>query len=93
MKTAVREQVNRLDGATYFKMMASLMKDNPPAKADAPIVAKMAKIGIVPGKEFDPAMAVALKDVPKLAQEKIIGHFKNAGVEKNGWVFTTKAGV
>src|SRR5271165_2062954 len=53
MKTPVREQVNRMDAATYFKTLASLMKDNPPAKADAPMVEKMAKIGIMPGKDFD----------------------------------------
>ena len=64
MKTAVREQVNKMDAASYFKLMAALMKDNPPAKADAPIVEKMAKIGIVPGQDFDaskldPAVAKA----------------------------------
>ena len=52
MKTPVREQVDRMDAATYFKMLAMLMKDNPPAKADAPMVEKMAKIGIVPGQGF-----------------------------------------
>jgi hypothetical protein len=58
----------------------------------------MAKIGIVPGEEFDinkrdPAAAKALKDVPKVAQEKIMGHFKKAGVDKNGWMHMTKAGT
>lgn len=98
MKTPVRDQVNRLDAATSFKMLALLMKDNPPAKDDAPMVEKMAKIGIVPGKDFDigklDAAAVnALQGVPKAAQEKIMGHFKNAGVNKNGWIYTTKAGT
>lgn len=98
MKTPVREQVHRMDAATYFKMLASLMKDNPPAKADAPMVEKLAKIGIVPGKDFDiskldPTAVKALQGVPKVAQEKIMGHFKNAGVNKNGWIYTTKAGT
>ena len=67
------------------------MKDNPPAKEDAPMVAKMAKIGIVPGKDFDmskldPAVAKALEGVPKAGLEKIMGHFKNAGTNVNGWV-------
>ena len=55
MKTAVREQVNALDGAAYFKLLAKLMKANPPTAEDAPMVAKLAKIGIVPGQDFDPA--------------------------------------
>jgi hypothetical protein len=98
MKTPVRDQVNRLDAGAYFKLLASLMKDNPPAKADAPMVEKMAKIGFVPGKDFDiskldPAAAKALQSVPKVAQEKIMGYFKDAGVHKNGWLFTTKTGI
>ena len=48
---------NRMDAAAYFKLLAALMKDNPPAEADAPMVAKMAKIGIVPGKDFDSGQA------------------------------------
>ena len=49
-KTPVREQVNRLDAATYFKLLADLMKANPPAPEDAPMVERMAKIGLVPGQ-------------------------------------------
>src|SRR5215468_9717534 len=48
MKTAVREQVNRLDAAAYFTLLAQLMKRNPPTPADAPEVAKFAKLGLVP---------------------------------------------
>jgi hypothetical protein len=98
MKTPVRDQVNRMDAATYFNTLALLMKDNPPAKADAPMVEKMAKIGIVPGKDFDvskldPAVAKGLQGVPKAAQEKITGFFKDAGKEVNGWQIMTKTGI
>lgn len=98
MKTPVRDQVNALDTAAYFNLLAALMKDNPPAKADASILAKMARLGIVPGLPFDfdkvdPAVQRALKDVPKLAVEKIMAHFKVAGEHVNGWLFTTKTGL
>src|SRR5262245_6278597 len=98
MKTAVREQVDRLDAAAYFGLLAKLMADNPPAKEDAPMVERMAKIGIVPGKPFDaskldPAVARGLAKAPKPAQEKIMGHFKTGGTVENGWLFTTRAGV
>ena len=53
MKTAVRDQVNRMDAVEYFTLLCELMKTNPPAAADAPIVAKFAAIGIVPGQYFD----------------------------------------
>jgi hypothetical protein len=103
MKTATREQVNRMSVSEYFNLLASLMKDNPPAAADAPIVARMAKLGIVPGQKFDiaaldPALARALEDVPKQGFERIMGWFKEgihsgANQFQNGWVFTLKTGI
>lgn len=98
MKTPVRDQVNALDASAYFNLLATLMKENPPAAADAPILARMARLGVVPGKAFDPskldpAAAKALKDVPKLGFEKIMAHLKTAGTFENGWMFTTKTGI
>lgn len=45
MKTPVRDQVNGFDTAAYFNLLATLLKDNPPAAEDAPMVAKLAKLG------------------------------------------------
>lgn len=97
-KTAVREQVDRLDAGAYFKLLAALMKDNPPAKEDAPMVEKLAKLGIAPGKDFDiskvdAAVAKGLAAAPRAAQAKITGHFKDGGTLANGWMFSTRAGV
>jgi len=91
MKTAVRDQVNALDMAAYFNLLAKLMKDNPPPEADAPMVAKMAKIGIIPGEDFDmskldPEVTKGLQSVPKAGFEKIMAYFKIAGTHENGWV-------
>ena len=36
MKTPVRDQVNRLDAQAFFQILASAMKNNPPAAADQP---------------------------------------------------------
>jgi hypothetical protein len=98
MKTPVRDQVDGMDVKAYFKLLATLMKDNPPAEADAPIVAKMAKIGIVPGREFDadkldPAVARGLQDVPRDGCETIAAQFKKAGKMVNGWQVFTKTGL
>ena len=98
MKTAVRDQVEALDAAAYFTLLAELMVANPPAKEDAPMVEKLAKLGVAPGKPFDPAKlgpaaAKAVAAAPKPAQGKIMAHFKDAGAAENGWTFTTKAGV
>jgi hypothetical protein len=97
MKTPVRDQVNKLDAGKYFSLLAALLKDNPPAAEDAPIVAKMAKLGIVSGQPFDlgkldPAVAAALKDVPGVGFGKIMAAFK--GVRPvNGWAFATQTGI
>ena len=98
MKTAVRAQVNKMDAGEYFKLLAALMADNPPSEADAPMVAKMAKLGIAPGKEFDinkldTAVAKGLQGASKAGVEKIMAHFKSAGTVENGWMFATKTGV
>ncbi|MHB2205046.1 DUF1254 domain-containing protein [Methylobacterium sp. CM6257] len=96
-KTAVREQVNRMDAAAYFNLLAALMRDNPPALADGVAVAKMASLGIVPGQPFDPAsqpsaIRAAIEQAPKEAIPRIMGHLKSAGEHVNGWTFTTNGG-
>jgi len=103
MKTAPREQVNAMDGAAYFKLFAELMKTNPPSAEDAPMVAKLAKIGIVPGQDFDaakldPAVAKGVASAPKPAQDKIMEWMKEGIVAgdlklESGWLFTTKTGL
>ncbi len=80
-KTPLREQVNALDGASYFKLFAELLKTNPPAAEDAPMVAKLATLGIVPGQDFDAAKldattTAAIAAAPKPAQDKIAGWFQ-----------------
>jgi hypothetical protein len=84
-----------MDAGEYFTLLAKLMKDNPPAAADATMMANLAKIGLMPGEDFDASKlpADAAKEIPGAAQEKIMGHFKSAGSDINGWIFTTKAGI
>jgi len=98
MKKPVRDQVNDLSGADYFKLLASLLKGNPPAKEDAPMVAKLATLGIVPGKPFDsgklaPAVSKGLDGAVKAGLEKIAAHMREAGKSESGWVFPSPAGI
>jgi len=103
MKTAVRDQVDALDAAAYFELFAELLKTNPPAAEDAPMVQKLAKIGIVPGQDFDasrldPAVAKGMARAPEPAQKTIMGWLE-AGIAagdmklENGWAFTTRTGL
>jgi hypothetical protein len=97
MKTAVRDQVNRMTTVEYFTLLSQLMKTNPPTAADAPEVARYAKIGIVPGKDFDPSKLKAdfARRVPEVGFDRIMAQFKlNKEVrDVNGWGFTTKTGI
>src|SRR4029077_5960145 len=51
MKTPPVNQVNRMTTETFLNRLATLMASNPPAAADAPMLAKLAKIGGVPGRQ------------------------------------------
>lgn len=97
MKTAVREQVNGMDAVSYFKLLCELMKTNPPAVADAPQLARFARLGIVPGQDFDESkFKIDLtKRLPEIAVDRIMLQFKiNKSVkDENGWAFTTRTGI
>jgi hypothetical protein len=94
MKTSVRKQVNGLDVHAYFDSLAKLMKTNPPKAQDARIVARMAKIGLVPGRDFEPSKLgfvdqEAIKIVPKLALLEMGLRLKKQKTT-NGWLYFTK---
>jgi hypothetical protein len=94
MKTAVRKQVNALDIEAYFSHLATLLKANPPPPQDAPIVARMTRIGLVPGQDFDSSKLgildrEAIKMVPKLALLEMGLHLKKQKTT-NGWLYFTQ---
>lgn len=97
MKTAVREQVNKMSAVEYFTLLCKLMKDNPPTAADAPQTAKFARIGIVPGEDFDASKLKAdfAKRVPEIGVDRIMIQYKiNKDLkDESGWAFTTKTGI
>ena len=97
MKRSVRDSVNALDAESYFQWMNDLMVDNPPAPEDAPIVARIAEIGVAPGADFDlgkfePEVAAAIEAAPKAAWERIEAYTAQSGVMKQGWLVNLKVG-
>jgi hypothetical protein len=88
-----------MDTSTYFNMMAHLMGGAaPPASEDAPMLARMAKIGLVPGQPFDiakldPATQAAFKDLGKIALQRIEANKEALGAMVNGWIVTKGLGV
>ena len=47
------QRVQAMDAGAFFGRVAHLMKDNPPAPADAKRVKTLKSVGIEPGKDFD----------------------------------------
>jgi hypothetical protein len=88
-----------MDTSTYFNMMARLMGGAaPPASEDTPMLARMAKIGLVPGQPFDiakldPATQAAFKDLGKIALQRIEANKEALGAMVNGWIVTKGLGV
>jgi len=83
----------------YFDLMTKLMCGSAPAyAADAPALARFAKIGIEPCKPFaldklDPAVQSALADLPKTALAKIDANQASLGQMVDGWLITKGLGV
>jgi hypothetical protein len=94
MKTPPVVQVNTMPAAQYFTYGAELMKLNPPHMTDWSTVARLGRLGIVPGQSFDfqaaaPAIQAGLEqaavDGLKLMQAKIPTLAKVV----NGWQMNT----
>lgn len=88
--SAPPEQVDQMDAATFFALFAELMKDNPPHANDYPMIDRMKRIGIEPGKSFNLADAPqdvqeALKAAPADALKLIKQVWANSGTFANGW--------
>lgn len=97
-KTPLKAQVARMDAATFFGRLNALMQDNPPAAADAPVMARFAALGVAPGNAFDlksmhPAVAKGLEQSIRAGQAQIVTNTKRPqGTKVNGWELFTNTG-
>jgi hypothetical protein len=94
MKTPPKSQVDTMPADKYFAYAAELLKINPPHITDEPIIARMKRIGIEPGKSFDlgkvdPTIRDALKSVPEQAQELMASKQPTVARVVNGWQMNT----
>jgi hypothetical protein len=89
VKTPPTEQIRRMDAGTFFRRVARLMKDNPPAAADGPMLEKLKTLGIVPGEDFD---INTIDPYTARGLQRAMGAFAllEKGVKdlktKNGWI-------
>jgi hypothetical protein len=82
----------------YFTRLARLMGGAaPPAAEDAPMLARMAQVGIVPGQDFDAsklpaAVRETLRDLPQRALQTIGASRSALGSIVDAWVVTKGLG-
>ena len=90
MKTPPVEELQRMTGVEFLTALARLLKSNPPPAADAPMLEKLATIGVVPGQDFDlgkldPTIAKGLEGIVPRALATLQGQAKTMGTAVNGW--------
>ena len=90
MKTPPVEQLQNMTGAEFLTALARLLKFNPPPAADAPVLTKLATIGVIPGQPFDsskldPAVAKGLEGAVPAAIAVLREGARRMGTSVNGW--------
>jgi hypothetical protein len=94
MKTPPKTQVDTMPAAQYFTYASELLKLHPPHSTDQPIIARMKRIGIEPGKGFDfdklePAVKKALESAPEEARRLMAWKMATIARVANGWSMNT----
>ncbi len=84
------EFVENMDISTFFAVLNEQLAKNSPPEADAPVLAKLAAIGIGPGKKFnlsafDNDTQVALKALPAAVLAQLRGIVTKGGKHENNW--------
>jgi hypothetical protein len=90
VKTPPVDQLKRMTGAQFLSALAALLDANPAPAADAPMLAKLATIGVIPGRAFDPAkldpaVAKGLEGIVPAAIAELQEQGKHFGHSVNGW--------
>ena len=94
MKTPPKLQVDRMPASQFFAYAADLLKLTPPHLTDEPMIARLKKIGIEPGKSFDiskvdPVIQRALDSAPQDAQKLMAWKLSTLARVVNGWSMNT----
>jgi hypothetical protein len=94
MKTPPKIQVDTMPGEKYFAYAAELLKLHPPHLTDEPIIARMKRIGIEPGRGFDiakldPVVRKGLDGAPAAAQKLMEWKVATIARVANHWSMNT----
>lgn len=89
MQTPPVQQVAKLGGGAFLARLALLMTSNRPRPDDAPMLARLARIGCVPGQPFDtsrlsPAAQARIEEAVRVVLARLSAPGPNAHLA-NGW--------
>jgi hypothetical protein len=90
-----RQVVQAMDAADYFRLLLRLLgAAAPPATEDAPLLDRMARLGLEPGKparldELEPAVHAALLRTPQRALAQIAAYKPRLFATVGGWQMVT----
>lgn len=89
--------IRDLDVNTYFNKLSELMAENPPPTADADMLKRMAKIGLVPGQPFHIStdnfiLKTKLSKLPDYIHQQLEARRNNPDTSQmvNGWMVATE---
>ncbi|WP_329166903.1 DUF1254 domain-containing protein (plasmid) [Streptomyces sp. NBC_01717] len=91
--------VNGMDAVEFFTRAAEALRISPPHASDFSVLARIARLGIAPGEDFDPGRfdAAQLAEIQAGADDArraILGALPTLGQQVNGWTtFTDSMGV
>ena len=90
-KLAPSEQVERMDGATFFAFLAELLRLYAPHANDYPMLQRLARIGLQPGRPYDvaavsPEIRSALTAAPAAGLARIADFLPRSDIQVNGWM-------
>lgn len=96
-KTPPLVQVNKMDGVALLSRFAELAAKHPPHPNDYPMLFRMRRIGLEPGKPFDaakldPALVKTINATAREALEDLEKSGKSGagiGLHVNGWFYQT----
>jgi hypothetical protein len=89
-RRAPSDQVMSMDASQFFGIFAGLLRTNPPHADDHAMIDRLARVGFVPGEDFDlarldPGLQAAFEAAPARAQRKLGIAISRTGTLVNGW--------
>lgn len=92
MRTPPLLQVNNMPAAAYFALGAELLRLHPPGAYDQPILARMARLGLVAGQPFDmarqpEAVRQAFEAGTRAGVPHVTQSLPGLGPVRNGWLY------